>query len=198
YIIDRVASNDTEDATGTKVQCSQTTYDSYVAWTSGQTSSLTVGAKTLDTSFPVCSNQIVNAITTSYTYDGYGNVIGGDDPNANGGDMTHVGCHVAGQGPFTHCTSFDGSFSVLPTTTVNALNQSSWTGYGVTDATGHGGNASSAGIVAYGATGLVGDGDAAMTLDGSSGEVDTPYLQSSVSSYTVEAWVKTTDPGSNR
>jgi hypothetical protein len=69
----------------------------------------------------------------------------------------------------------------------------------VSDSSGHGNVAASSGGVTFGASGLVGgDSDAATTLDGSSGQVTTGYLQQSVTAYSVEAWIQTTDGGPRR
>jgi RHS repeat-associated protein len=53
--------------------------------------------------------------------------------------------------------------------------------------------------VVRGAPGLVsGDPDMAMTFDGKSGEIDTRYIETNATAYSVEAWIRTTDSGVNR
>ena len=68
----------------------------------------------------------------------------------------------------------------------------------VADSSGHGNSASWSGGATTGVAGATNDGDTSMSFDGSSGEVDTAYLQNGVTAFSVEAWVKTTDGGANR
>jgi RHS repeat-associated protein len=69
----------------------------------------------------------------------------------------------------------------------------------VFDSSGAGNHATWRGGVSFGQPGLVsGSSDTAASLDGSTGEIDTDYVQSPVSAYSVEAWVKTTDGGTRK
>jgi RHS repeat-associated protein len=78
----------------------------------------------------------------------------------------------------------------------NVTSQTSVANASVADSSGHGVQAGISGGVTEQVPGLIsGDSDTAMSLDGLTGSVETGYVQTGVTSYTVEAWVKTTDTG---
>jgi hypothetical protein len=69
----------------------------------------------------------------------------------------------------------------------------------IVDATGRGGGGTWSGSSFASAAGLVsGGGGTAMTFDGRADEIDTGYRQTSVTAYSAEAWIQTTDAGSSR
>lgn len=61
------------------------------------------------------------------------------------------------------------------------------------DISGNGNNGTITGGVTLGQPGAIADGDTAMKFNGSSGYIGTSYVQTSVTSYSIEAWVSTTD-----
>src|SRR5262249_31122104 len=134
------------------------------------------------------------------TYDASGNVLGTDSPDAVAGNTAHQGCTV-GTAAFSLCRPFDGTFGALPVSSTNALGQVTTTAYGgqaVADSAGHGFGGAWTGGVTPGTPGLVpGNADVAMSFDGATGEVDTAATQSSATSYSVEAWIKTTSTAPN-
>ncbi|MBY0369789.1 Ig-like domain-containing protein, partial [bacterium] len=66
------------------------------------------------------------------------------------------------------------------------------------DSSGGGGSGSYQGGYTLQQTHAWGDADKAVALNGSSGYVQTPYVQNAVTAYSVEAWIKTTDAGAKK
>src|SRR5205807_4968733 len=61
-------------------------------------------------------------------YDAFGNQRTTNDQDANAGNAAHLGCPV-GSATFSRCTTYDGTFAVLPTASANALSQTTASGY---------------------------------------------------------------------
>jgi RHS repeat-associated protein len=120
YLIDMPSFHDTEDSAGNRARCAATSYDS-------------AGRVTTATVYTNCGTSAngfapSGTISTFRTYDASGNVLGVDDPDAVAGNTAHQGC-AEGSSAFSACATFDGTFGVLPTSSSNALNQRSTTGY---------------------------------------------------------------------
>ncbi len=133
YIIDTPAFSDTEDGSGNRLACSYTSYDGQ-SYITGQTNKLTSGKATTGTLYTDCgtaSNSYTPSgpITTSPTYDAYGNLIATNDADANAGIAGHKGCSI-GATQYTGCTTYDSTFATLETASTNTLNQTSSTSYG--------------------------------------------------------------------
>lgn len=209
YLIDYLAYDSVRDGgNSTAYNCAYTSYDGQ-SWTTGQTAGLTLGEPTATTKYGNCGNSSNSfspsgqSSETTLAYDAYGNQIGSTDADANAGIGGHTGCTVAGT-QYSNCTNYDGTFEALPTSQSNALNQTQTDSYQspggaiVADSSGNGYPATVQGVPGFQKPGLVsGDSDTAMGFDGTAVGVDTPYVQSSVTSYSVEAWVQTTDGGAN-
>ncbi len=137
YIIDPVASTNTEDGSGNRLQCNTTSYDGQSDAT-GQTSSLTGGQATSQTDYTGCGNAsnsyaTSGATTTTTAYNTFGDVVGSTDADANAGISGHTGCSV-GSTHYTDCSAYDSTFDVFQTGATNALNQASTTSYANTNA----------------------------------------------------------------
>jgi RHS repeat-associated protein len=123
---------DTEDSSGNRYQCSYTSYDGQANAT-GQSSGLTVGQTTRIDNYTNCGNSgngytPSGQISTTATYDSFGNKITGKDADANAGNAAHLGCTV-GSSTYSSCTTYDTTFNSLATAQANALNQSSHVNY---------------------------------------------------------------------
>lgn len=131
YLIDFPGLSDTEDSSGNRYQCTYTSYDGQ-ANVLGQTSGLTVGNVTRVDDYTGCGSAPsftpTGPITATYAYDAFGNRLTSKDPDANAGNSAHLGCTVGGS-TYSSCSTFDGTFNVLPTTQANALNQTSQVNY---------------------------------------------------------------------
>ena len=137
YIIDTVASTNTEDGSGNRLQCGTSSYDGQ-GYATGQTSALTGGQATSQTDDTGCGNASNNyatsgATTTTTAYDAYGDVTGTSDADANAGISGHTGCTI-GSTQYSDCASYDSTFDVFQTGDTNALNQESTTSYANTNA----------------------------------------------------------------
>jgi RHS repeat-associated protein len=141
YLVEFPALAYTADSAGAnRYHCDYTSYDGH-AYATGQQSGLTLGeVTTSDKYFTSCGTSPnwtpSGLIETKHTYDTYGNALTTIDPDANAGVSGHVGCTV-GSTQYSSCDAYDTTFDALPTTSKNALNQTSTTGYNaVTDAAG--------------------------------------------------------------
>jgi RHS repeat-associated protein len=217
YLIDYPAFGDVEDTSGNRYQCSFSQYDG-MTWSSGQQPGLTLGDLSTATRFTGCGtpahnySDLTGGIATGYKYDAFGNKVATTDPDANAGSSSHLGCSVSGAS-YSTCTTYDGTFGVLPTSASNALNHSSSTAYQtpyqppstIADSSGHGNTATPSGSLSFGAPGLVpSNGDAATGFDGSTASVQVPSsvfgsypTSGSTTAYTLtfEAWFRTTAGG---
>ena len=132
YLINFPAFADSEDSSGNRYQCSYTSYDGQ-ANTTGQTSGLTLGETTRIDNYTNCGNSgngftPSGQISTTATYDSFGNKLTGKDANANAGITAHLGCTVSGS-TYSSCTAYDSTFDSLATAQANALNQTSHVNY---------------------------------------------------------------------
>jgi RHS repeat-associated protein len=132
YLIDFPAFQDTEDASGSRFQCTYTSYDGQ-ANIQGQTSLLTLGEATRTDKYTNCGSAANNftpsgQISLTNGYDTHGNQVTSTDPDGNAGNSAHLGCTVGGA-QFSNCLSYDPTFAALPTTQTNALNQTTTTNY---------------------------------------------------------------------
>jgi RHS repeat-associated protein len=132
YLIDFPGFSDVEDSSGDRFSCTYTSYDGQ-ANTLGQTSGLTLGETTRVDRYTNCGTSgngftPSGPITTTHTYDTYGNLLTTTDPDANAGNTAHVGCTV-GSTQYSTCATFDSTFAALPTAATNALGQTAHTGY---------------------------------------------------------------------
>jgi RHS repeat-associated protein len=136
YLINFPSMTDTENSSGTQYGCIYSSYDG-MANVSGQNSGLMLGQLTRSDQ---CATASVRNSTT-YGYDSFGNPVTSDDPDANSGQGSHLGCSRSGTN-FSSCSVWDGTFDTLPLSTTNALNQTASTGYanpvGATASTGFG------------------------------------------------------------
>lgn len=137
YIINTVAIAYTVDGSGNCLQYRAISYDGQ-SYASGQSSTLTGGLATKQDNYASCGTTAngyakSGASTTTTKYDAYGDAIATDDPDANGGISGHTGCTVSGTA-YTSCTAYDSIFDVFPTSSSNALNQTSSTSYSNTGA----------------------------------------------------------------
>ncbi len=113
---------------GQNVSCSYTGYDGSGP-DIGSDTKLTLGEPTETLTFTGCDYAPkIGQLETTRTYDAYGNPITSDDADANAGNTNHVGCTVNSK-QYSTCTSYDPTFEALPTSTTNALNQTSLTTY---------------------------------------------------------------------
>jgi RHS repeat-associated protein len=141
YLIDAPAFVDVEDTAGNRYKCRYASYDGQPLAT-GQTSGLRLGEPTRTDTYTSCGTAAngftpSGQISTTSTYDVFGNAVATNDPDAVAGNAAHVGCTV-GSGTFSACQAYDGTFGSLPVAGVNALNQRSMTGYQATAAGGFG------------------------------------------------------------
>jgi RHS repeat-associated protein len=213
YLVDYPAFNDIEDTGGNRFSCNYTTYDG-MTWNSGEQSALTQGQVTTSFGFAGCGTPGNNfsdqtgASSTHHTYDVVGNQLTTTDPDASAGVAGHTGCTV-GSTAYTACATFDGTFGTLPTSSANALNQVTTTGYQspgppsatIVDSSAHANQAAWNGAVGFGAPGLVaGSADTAMTFDGASGFISGPALTplQGGSTRSVELWFQTSSTGSQQ
>jgi RHS repeat-associated protein len=118
YLIDRPASQDVEDAAGSRSRCATTSYDA-------------AGRVTTSSKYTSCGTSANGftpggPISTFHAYDASGNVLGVNSPDAVAGNTAHQGCTV-GSTAFSSCATYDGTFGALPTSSSNALNQRSTT-----------------------------------------------------------------------
>ncbi|HEV7129358.1 MAG TPA: hypothetical protein VGN32_18130, partial [Ktedonobacterales bacterium] len=133
YLIDYPAFSDSEDSHGNRYACSYTSYDGR-GYGTGQQSGLTLGEATTSDHYASSCGTAANGWTpsgllrTTSSYDTYGNPLTTDDPDANAGNGAHLGC-VVGSTSYSTCAAYDSTFATLPTTSKNALNQTSSTGY---------------------------------------------------------------------
>jgi RHS repeat-associated protein len=132
YLIEFPAFADTEDSSGNRYQCSYTSYDGQANAT-GQSNGLTLGETTRIDNYTNCGNSgngftPSGQISTTATYDSFGNKIAGKDADANAGNTAHVGCAV-GASTYSSCTNYDTTFNSLATAQANALNQISHVNY---------------------------------------------------------------------
>ncbi len=140
YLISFPALVRTEDSGGTtRSSCVYSSYDGAINL-QGQQSSLIKGLLTTSDTYTSCGTSPnftpSGQLSTSYSYDTYGNQRTTNDPDANAGDSTHRGC-TAGSNTYSACETYDATFSVLPVSGANALNQTTTIGYNpTTDATG--------------------------------------------------------------
>jgi RHS repeat-associated protein len=124
-------------------QCTERGYDGH-AYTAGARTTLTGGLLTTRSDFATgCGNSgngwaATGPLTTTSTYDAYGNPITSDDADANAGVSGHTGCtNGSSQTLYSACDGFDLTFGALPIWHKNARNQITYTGYNATtDATG--------------------------------------------------------------
>lgn len=141
YLIDFPAFTDTEDTSGNRYTCSYTGYDGQ-AYTTGQTSLLTLGEATTQDKYTNCGTSPgftpSGLIRTTSTYDLYGNVVATNDPDSNAGASAHLGCTVSSV-QHSICNTYDGTFETLLLSTADAMNQAESTGYGNATAPGLGG-----------------------------------------------------------
>ncbi len=130
-IVDTVAFSDVEDGSSNQKACAYTSYDRQ-PWASGTSTKLTLGEPTETDQYATCaSGGGTGKVTTTATYDQYGNQLATTDADANGG----VGGHTTSTCTFnsvryTACASYDTTFDALPTTQTNALGQQTTTAYG--------------------------------------------------------------------
>jgi RHS repeat-associated protein len=210
YLVDYPAFSDTEDTGGNRYQCTFSQYDGMTSWVSGQQPALTIGNLTKSTRNTGCGtaanhfSDVTGPIMTTSVYDVFGNLVASSDPDANVGVGGHTGCTV-GSTAYSACTTIDSTFGVLPTSSTNALNQTTITGYQtpyqppstIADSSGNGHSGNWSGAVGFGAPGLVsGNSDTAMSFGGAG------YVTSSTltplqgdNSRSVEMWFQTTAPG---
>jgi RHS repeat-associated protein len=125
YLINFEAFSDDEDASGNRYRCTYTSYD-------GASTGVTVGDVTRTDQYTNCGtpttfNDRSGPLTTTHTYDSFGNPQTTNDPDANAGDAAHLGCAVGGPTLYSDCTTYDSTFSVLPVSHSNALNQTTST-----------------------------------------------------------------------
>ena len=79
---------------------------------------------------PIATTAPTGALSTTLSYDGYGNTATTKDPEGTAGNAAHLGC--AGPNTATTCASYDATFQTLPIQAANALGQPATTGYGNT------------------------------------------------------------------
>src|SRR5262249_37040737 len=124
----------------------------------------------------------------------FGNLVASSDADANAGVGGHTGCTV-GSTSYSACTTYDGTFGVLPKSSANAFGQVSATGYGqVADSSGNAIQGHRIGSPVLGAAGLVsGDSDTSMGFDGATSYVEVPYsVATNPATFAVEAWADVT------
>src|SRR5581483_8540856 len=120
YLINPVAFSDTEDGSGNRLACPYTSYDGQ-SYATGQSSGLTGGLKTTETSYADCGTSANGYTpggpsTTTTKYDAFGDVVASDDPDANAGISGHTGCTVGGTA-YTTCTGYESTYHVFPIST---------------------------------------------------------------------------------
>jgi RHS repeat-associated protein len=125
YLINTVASTDTENGViGTQYACQRNNYDSQ-AYTTGQTSGLTAGNQTEQDKYAgSCGSSPTGALSTTTTYDAYGNAIAAKDADANSGVSSHVGGTGSSCPSATACAQYDSTTEAKPTSAANDANQS--------------------------------------------------------------------------
>jgi RHS repeat-associated protein len=141
YLIDMPAFTDTEDGAGNRTACSSISYDNQ-SYTTGQTSTLTIGLETSSTSYTYCGTSAngytpSGPITTTTAYDTYGNKVGTNDADANAGIGGHLGCSVSSV-QHTDCSTYDSTYEAMLVSSTNALGQTSNTSYTQTASGGFG------------------------------------------------------------
>jgi RHS repeat-associated protein len=198
YLIDYPAFDDVEDPSGNRYQCGYSSYDGQ-PFTMGPSGGLTVGKVTTADRYTGCgtapSFTPSGQLRTTSAYDVFGNLVGSSDADANAGNSAHLGCAV-GSGTYSACTSYDGTFGALPTSSANAVHQVTATGYQapgtgtVTDNSGNGSHGSTVGPVTLGVPGApITDGDTTAMGFNNQGYVtipDSPHWHSPTIS--MEAW----------
>ncbi len=138
YLIDLTASATVEDSSGHVYSCHYKEYDG-LGFTAGAQSGLHLGELSATDVYTGTQPSTVGEtgcdygglwINSQITYDSYGNAVSTNDPDSVG-NSAHLGCTVAGS-TTTHstCSIYDTTFAMLPTSTTNAFNQTSTTGYG--------------------------------------------------------------------
>lgn len=134
YLINFQAFTGDEDTGGNRNRCAYTSYDGQ-PYTIGASGGLTLGEVTQTDRYTNCGtaansfNDRSGAITTTHTYDNFGNPQTTNDPDANAGNTAHLGCTVVGSTRHSDCTTYDGTFGALPTSHSNALAQTTTTTY---------------------------------------------------------------------
>jgi RHS repeat-associated protein len=121
YLVDYPAFQDTEDTGAGQHQCTYTSYDGH-AYGTGQQSGLTLGEISRVDRYTTCGASPSGQVSRTTSYDVYGNPVGNDDADAVAGNTAHLGCTV-GSTKYSMCDGYDGTFGSLPTTTTDALNQ---------------------------------------------------------------------------
>jgi RHS repeat-associated protein len=132
YLVDVPGFADVEDSAGSRYQCRYASYDGQ-GNVLGQTAGLRFGEPTRTDTFSSCGTAAngfapSGQISTAHTYDALGNLLSSDDADALAGMGAHVGCTVGGVAHST-CSTLDGTFGTLPTSTANALGQTVSTSY---------------------------------------------------------------------
>lgn len=134
YLVDFVASSDTEDGSGNRYQCIFNRYDGQ-AYTTGQSSNLLGGdLSEVDHYSTTCGSSpstSTGPIVSTYGFDSFGNPIWSTDPDG------HAGCPAGGANRTT-CTTFDGYFDALVKLQTNAVSQTVTTSYGTPTAPSNG------------------------------------------------------------
>jgi RHS repeat-associated protein len=120
YLVDLPSFQDLEDGSGGRLRCASAGYD-------------TAGRVTTASRYTSCGTSANGfapggPISTFRTYDASGNPVGANTPDAVAGSTAHQGCAV-GTTAFSSCTTYDGTFDALSTSSSNALNQRSTTAY---------------------------------------------------------------------
>ncbi len=140
YDVNKVTHSEIDDASGHVWQCQDTTYDDGV---SSGTTTPSAGWPTTTTAYSTCGNS-ATAIKSYTAYDQYGNVVGTVDPLgvANPSLYSSHGCSVSTvayvsaswtAGRYTSCTAYNtGHTAALPTTSTNALGQTTTINYSYT------------------------------------------------------------------
>ncbi len=140
YNVNKVTHSETDDHSGHIWQCQDTAYDEGV--NAGVTTPA-AGWPTTATSYSTCGNS-ATAITSYTAYDQYGNPVASVDPLgvANSGLYSSQGCSSSTvayasaawtAGHYTSCTAYDTANTAgLPTSSTNALGQTSSTSYNYT------------------------------------------------------------------
>ena len=132
YLISFPAFADTEDASANRYQCSYSSYDGQPV-TTGQSGGLTIGLLTRTDKYTNCGTPgngftPSGQISTTATYDAFGNRVAAKDADAVAGNTAHVGCTV-GASTYSSCTTYDPTFAALATAQSNALLQTSQVNY---------------------------------------------------------------------
>jgi RHS repeat-associated protein len=106
--------------------CAYFLYDGQ-SWAAGQQSGLTKGELTRLDHYISCGTDTTGAsgfVSSTQTYDAWGNPVASDDADSLVGVSGHTGCVLSGgTTTYTTCTAYDTTFETLPITQTNALNQ---------------------------------------------------------------------------